>query len=195
MKHMQDRYVLVFDRVDNHVLPNRQAAQARAEVITGAADARISSEQEKLLRNGIDDAISRGDIATFIDDIGPDIAELGPRPRPRPRCEARRCAILSPGSTLAGKLRPTAPLHVLGQRAHGILGDLDAFAAINRGLRDIDSRQDFGAATLAPDPKRDCGLHCVFGTRKPAACHGLSDKILLLRGEVYLHVSNVAAPA
>jgi hypothetical protein len=77
MKYVQDRYVLVFDRVDNHVLPNRQAAQARAEVITGAADARISSEQEKPLRNGIDDAISRGDIATFVDYIGSSAQGIG----------------------------------------------------------------------------------------------------------------------
>jgi hypothetical protein len=32
-------------------------------------------------------------------------------------------------------------------RAHGFLGDFGAFAAINRGFRDIDSSEDFGAAS------------------------------------------------
>jgi hypothetical protein len=94
-----------------------------------------------------------------------------------------------------GKLRPPAPLYIIGQRAHGFLGDFDAFAAINRGFRDIDSSQDFGAAAFAFDPKRHCGLNSIFGPLKPAACDGLPDEFLLLGGEVYLHVANIAASA
>lgn len=93
-----------------------------------------------------------------------------------------------------GKLRPTPPLYVLGQRPHRFLRDLGAFAAINRGYRDIDSRQDFGAATFTLDPKRHCGQHGIFGPLKPAVCDGLPDKILLLGSEVYLHTPNVAGP-
>jgi hypothetical protein len=52
--------------------------------------------------------------------------------------------------------------------------------------------EDFDAATFALDPKRHRSLHGVFGTLKPAACDGLSDKILLLQGEVYLHVQKLA---
>jgi hypothetical protein len=96
---------------------------------------------------------------------------------------------------LGGELRPAAPFYFLGQRAHGFLGDFGAFAAINRGFRDIDSGEDFDAATFALDPKRHRGLHGVFGPLKPAACDGLPDKILLLRGEVYLHALELANPA
>ena len=83
---------------------------------------------------------------------------------------------------LGGELRPAPPFYVLGQRAHGLLGDFRAFAAINRGFRYIDSGEDFGAATFALDPKCDCGLHGIFGPLKAAACDGLPDKILLLGG-------------
>jgi hypothetical protein len=96
---------------------------------------------------------------------------------------------------LGGKLRPAAPFYVLGQCAHGFLGDFGAFAAINRGFRDIDSSEDFRAATFALDPKRYCSLHGIFGTLKPPARDGLPDKILLLGGQVYLHALNVADPA
>jgi hypothetical protein len=96
---------------------------------------------------------------------------------------------------LGGKLRPAAPFYVLGQGAHGFLGDFDAVAAIDRGFRNIDSGEDFGAATFALDPKRHCGLHRIFGPLKPAARNGLPDKILLLGRQVYLHSSKLAGPA
>jgi hypothetical protein len=93
---------------------------------------------------------------------------------------------------LGSKLGPAAPFYVLGQRPHGFLGDFHAFAAINRGLCDIDSGQNFGAAAFSLDPKHHCGLHRIFGTLKPAACDGSPDKILLLGSEVYLHMSDIA---
>jgi hypothetical protein len=96
---------------------------------------------------------------------------------------------------LAGKLRPAAPFHVLSQRAHGFLGNLGAFAAINQGFRNIDSGQDFAAAAFALDPNLNRGLHCIFCTLKPATCDGLPDKILLLGREVYSHPLNVARGA
>ncbi|HEY6259885.1 MAG TPA: hypothetical protein VIY51_29255 [Xanthobacteraceae bacterium] len=96
---------------------------------------------------------------------------------------------------LAGKLRPAAPLYILGQGPHGFLGDFDTFATVDRGFRDIDGRKDFAAATFALDPKRHRGLHGIFGTLKPAACNGLPNKILLFWGEVYLHTLNVTGPA
>ena len=100
--------------------------------------------------------------------------------------------ILARGVMLGGELRPAAPFYVLGQCAHGFLGNFDAFAAVNRGFGDIDGSENFGAAALALDPKRDCGLDRIFGALKPAALDGLPDKILLLGGEVYLHTTNVA---
>jgi len=92
---------------------------------------------------------------------------------------------------LGGKLHPAPPLYVVGQCAHGVLGDLGAFATIDRGFRDIDSRENFAATTFALDPKRQRGLHGVFGTLEPPDCHGLPDKVLLLGSEVYLHGLNV----
>ena len=102
---------------------------------------------------------------------------------------------LSRGAVLAGKLRPAAALYVLGECTHRSLGDLDAFAAINRGFRDIDGGEDFAAATFALNPKRHCGLHGVFGPLKPATCDSLPDEILLLGCKIYLHTSNVAGVA
>jgi hypothetical protein len=93
-----------------------------------------------------------------------------------------------------GKLCPALPLYVLGQRAHGFPRDFGAFAAIDRGLRDIDGGEDFAAATFALDPKRHCGLHGIFGPLKPAAGDGLPDKILLFGSEVDLHALNVTGP-
>jgi hypothetical protein len=99
--------------------------------------------------------------------------------------------MLPRGATLVGKLRPPAPFYILGQGAHGVPGDFHAFAAINRSFRDIDSGQDFGAAAFAFDPERHCGLYGILGPLKSAACDGLSDEILLLGREVYLHAANV----
>jgi len=58
-----------------------------------------------------------------------------------------------------------------------------AFAAINRGFRDIDSGEDFRAATFAPDPKRHRRLHRIFWTLKPAG--GVHAPKLLCRGWVH----------
>jgi hypothetical protein len=96
---------------------------------------------------------------------------------------------------LADKLRPATPFYVLGQRAHGFLGDFGAFAAINRGFRNIDSGKDFAAAAFTLDPKLHRGLHGIFRPLKPAACDGLPDKILLFGCEVYLHAFNLTDPA
>jgi hypothetical protein len=98
------------------------------------------------------------------------------------------------GVTLGAKLRPAAPLYVLGQCTHGFVGDFSAFATVDRGFRDIDSGEDFDTTTFALDPKRQRGLHRIFGAFKPAACDSLLDKILLFRGEVYLHLATVAGP-
>ena len=103
--------------------------------------------------------------------------------------------MLPRGVMLAGKLRPAALFYVLGQCPHGLPCDLDAVATVDRGLRDIDSGEDFGAATFALDPKRHRGLHGVFATLEPAALDGLPDKILLLRGELDLHPFKIAGLA
>jgi hypothetical protein len=101
----------------------------------------VLAEQIETLRDCVEDAISSGDIAAFFDDIIPDAAESSVR-----ACGARRCTTLPCGVMLGGKLRPAAPFYVLSLRTHGFLGDFGAFAAINRGFRDIDSSEDFGAA-------------------------------------------------
>src|SRR5258708_19350298 len=101
-------------------------------------------------------------------------------------CGARRCAMLLAGVALVGELRPTVPFNVLGQCAHGFLGDFDAFAAANRGSCDIDSSKNLGAATFSIDPERHCCPHGIFGALKPAALDGLSSKTFLLRSHVYL---------
>jgi len=103
--------------------------------------------------------------------------------------------MLPHGVMLGGKLPTAAPLDVLGQCPHGFLGDFEAFTTINRGFRDVDGSEYFGAAAFALNPKRHCGLYGTFGPLKPAARDGLPDKILLLGGEVYLHGLNLADPA
>ena len=99
--------------------------------------------------------------------------------------------MLLAGVVLVGELRPTVPFDVLGQCAHGFLGDFHAFAAANRGSCDIDSGKNLHAATFSIDPERYCCLHGIFGALKPAALDGQSDKILLLGSEVYLHAAYV----
>ena len=69
------------------------------------------------------------------------------------------------GLRLGSKLRAAAPFYVLGQCLHRCLGDL-----------------------FALDPKHHGGLNGIFWTFKPPACDGLPDEILLLGGEVYLHM-------
>ena len=107
-------------------------------------------------------------------------------------CGARRCAILPRGVLLGNKLRPAVPFYLLGQCVHGFLGDFDTFAAVNGGFCNIDGGENLRAATFSLDPKHHCCLHRIFGALKPAALDGLSDKILLLGSEVYLHAANVA---
>ena len=97
--------------------------------------------------------------------------------------------MLLAGVVLVGELRSTVPFDVLGQCAHGFLGDFDAFAAANRGSCDIDSSKNLAAATFSIDPERHCCPHGIFGALKPAALDGLSDEILLLGSEVYLHAA------
>jgi hypothetical protein len=93
---------------------------------------------------------------------------------------------------LGGELRPAAPFYVLGQRPHRFQSNFATFTAIDRSLRTVDRSKDFGAATLTFNPQRHCSLHGVLGTFKSATGDGLSDEILLLGSEVYLHNSNVA---
>lgn len=89
---------------------------------------------------------------------------------------------------LGGKLRPALPFHVIGQSTHGVPGDFDSFATVKRSFRDIDSGKDCKATTLPLDPKRQCRLDCILGAFKTTAFNGLPDKILLLWGEVDLHI-------
>jgi len=92
---------------------------------------------------------------------------------------------------LSGELRPTALFDFLGQCAHGFASDLDTFAAGNGGLRKVDSGETLRTLALLLDPKRQRCLHSFFSALKPAALDGLSDKILLLGSEVYLHTANI----
>jgi hypothetical protein len=92
---------------------------------------------------------------------------------------------------LGGELRPAALFDFLGQDTHGFLSDFDAFATGNRGACGIDSGENLGAAALSFDPKRQSRLYGVFSAGEAAALDRLSDEILLLGGEVYLHIANV----
>jgi hypothetical protein len=93
---------------------------------------------------------------------------------------------------LPSKLGPAASLYVVRKCPHGLLGDFDSVAPINRGFRHIGGGQDFATATFVLDPQRHCGLHGVLGALIPAAQDRLTDKILLLGREVYVHLSKLA---
>ncbi len=86
-----------------------------------------------------------------------------------------------------GKPRPALALHLLGERTHGFRGNLNSFAAIDRGLRKVDCAENLSATTLALDPKCQGGLDSVFRTPETAARDSLPDELLLLGREVYLH--------
>jgi len=57
--------------------------------------------------------------------------------------------MLSCGMMLGGKVRPAAPLYVLGQCPHGCLGNFDAFATIDRGFCNINGGEDFRTTAFA----------------------------------------------
>jgi hypothetical protein len=57
VKHVKYFYVFILDCVDNHVVPDRKAAQSGAQVVAGAAHPGILAEQGKALCNDVDDTI------------------------------------------------------------------------------------------------------------------------------------------
>jgi hypothetical protein len=88
-----------------------------------------------------------------------------------------------------GRQTGTTPaLYVLGQLAHRLLRDFDAFAPVNRSLSRVDGREDFRAAPLALDPQGQGLLDCVLVAFKPPALDGAADKILLLGCQGYSHM-------
>jgi hypothetical protein len=92
-----------------------------------------------------------------------------------------------------GEKRPTFPLYFLGQFAHRFFGDFDAFTAGYLRARSVDGGENLRTAAFPLDPKRERRLDGVFSACETAAINGLPDKILLLRGEVYLHAVNLVA--
>jgi hypothetical protein len=79
----------------------------------------------------------------------------------------------------------------LGQDAHGFLSDFDAFAMGNRGASGVDNGENLRSAALSFDPKRQSRLYGVFSAGETAALDRLSDEILLLGSEVYLHAAKL----
>jgi hypothetical protein len=94
---------------------------------------------------------------------------------------------------LGGEKRPTFPLDFLGQFAHRFFGDFDAFTAGYLRARGVDGGENLRAAAFPLDPKRERRLDGVFSTCETAAIDSLSDEILLLWSEVYLHAVNLVA--
>ena len=88
---------------------------------------------------------------------------------------------------LGSELRPAAPFHVFGERSHRSLSDFDTFAAVERGLGNLNGGKDFRTAALAFDPQRNRRLHRILGALKSTAFDGLADKVLLFRRQIYLH--------
>jgi hypothetical protein len=83
---------------------------------------------------------------------------------------------------LGGKPGMSASFDVLGQFAHGFLGDDASFAMGKRNFRLIDSRQDFRARALSLLPQAEGFLHCVFLSLKPPAVDRAPDKCFLIGG-------------
>jgi hypothetical protein len=55
MKHMHDLDILFLYNIENHMLPDREAAQAKAQIVASASHARILAEQVETL----DDRVNR----------------------------------------------------------------------------------------------------------------------------------------
>jgi hypothetical protein len=84
MKHMRNRDVLVLNDMEDHILPNREAAQAKAQIVASASDARILAEQMETLDDRVNDIVGGDSVAAFLEDIILDIVEVGDRPRCEP---------------------------------------------------------------------------------------------------------------
>jgi hypothetical protein len=82
---------------------------------------------------------------------------------------------------------PSALLHFSGKVAHGLLRDDAAFASGKGGFSRIDSNENFRAGALAFFPQGKGFLYRVFFAVKPSALNSLTDKRLLVRGELYFH--------
>jgi hypothetical protein len=93
-------------------------------------------------------------------------------------------APLPGGGLLCRKPLPSALLHLVCQVAHGLLGDDAVFAARKGSFGFIDCGKNLGAGALAFFPQCESLLYRIFFAVKPSALYRLTDKSLLIRGEV-----------
>ena len=81
----------------------------------------------------------------------------------------------------------SALLHLRGEVAHGWLCDDPPITTSKRGFGLIDSGKNFRPLALAFFPERKGFPHRIFFAVKLPACNGLTDKRLLVGGELYFH--------
>jgi hypothetical protein len=96
-------------------------------------------------------------------------------------------ARLPGGGLLCGETVTSALLHFSGKVVHGLLRDDAAFTSRKGGFRLIDRGKNFSAGALAFFPQGKGFLHSVFFAVKSSALNGLTDKRLLILGELYIH--------
>ena len=82
---------------------------------------------------------------------------------------------------------PSALFHFCGKILHGLLSDDPAFASRQGSLRFIDCGEDLRAAALAFFPQSKGFLDRIFLALKPSALNCLTDKRLLVWGELHFH--------
>ena len=88
---------------------------------------------------------------------------------------------------LGGKAGTTAPLHLLGQLAHGFLSKAAPFAAGKRSFLLVHRCKDFRAGALALLSQQKRLLHRVFLALKTPALNRLADKRSLIGRELHVH--------
>jgi hypothetical protein len=93
-------------------------------------------------------------------------------------------APLPGGGALRGKPVSSALLRFRGKVAHGLLRDDAAFTSGKGSFRFIDRDKNFRAGALAFFPQGKGLLYRVFFAEETSALNSLTDKRLLVRGEM-----------
>jgi hypothetical protein len=183
---VQDQHILSFGAVDDDVFANGKRPQSWPQVVIAAAT--FCGNWESRKNRSVIEVISRSAISKL-----PLFRLCTTRYRQaRLLLRAIVCAPL-PGRVrlFGGKLGASAPLHILGQRAHGILREDPAFATGKGCVSQVNLRQDLGAGPLAFFPQRQSLLDGVFLASVTARVYGLPDKGFLVVCEMYVHAASV----
>src|SRR2546425_1221798 len=186
----KDQHVADFNSICDDVLTNRECSNARSEIlVTLATDLRVACEQQEPRRDRVDETVGRISVAALRGDV------ITKCRRDRDQLAARAGVPSSGRGTFASKPLATALLDFRRERLQRVLIHRSSFAATERGLRFVESREDFGPSTLAFFSLRQGFLDGLFFTAESSAFDGPANECALVRCELNVHEAKVEAAA